>query len=88
MTNTRASTLRLDRSTLYTRESYIGLRTMQYPARRRFISHSEWNAGMSVLRLALTIISARMGVALMRVSGECVPTWFPMKGWVSIICGD
>lgn len=60
VTNCMQSTLRLVRSTLWTVVLETGLRTRQYPARRRFIIQPEWNAGMSVRRLALTIIAARM----------------------------
>lgn len=54
--NTIQSTLSGDNTT---RPNLSGFRmpgTKTYPARRRFINHSEYNAGISVLRLALMII--------------------------------
>lgn len=58
VTNSMQSTALLVRSTLWTVVLDTGFRTRQYPARRRFIIHSEWNAGMSVRRLAQMIMPA------------------------------
>ena len=56
VTNTMQSTSSLARLTRYTTLRDTGLRTSTLPARRRFISHSEWKAGMSVRRLAQMIM--------------------------------
>ncbi len=53
--NTMQSTSSLVRPTRYTTLRETGFLTRASPARRRFISHPEWKAGMSVRRLAQMI---------------------------------
>ncbi len=53
---TMQSALSPERPILLTAVPETGLRTGAQPARRRFIIHSEWNAGMPVRRLALMIM--------------------------------